>query len=352
MKLLNRKIVRYLAIVTLLLIPIVLARLVDYFQLPAQIRSVEMKVVKIPKGVDIESIADTLLSKQLIGDKQTFLFWAKTLRRDRALKAGYFEIPVNLNYPQLVTFLSAAHNKELRVTLLEGWRIPQIAAELQQQLNIDAEKFKALCYDQQVLARLGITASSRSLEGYLLPDTYYFYWDTTEEEIIDLLVKKCLQIFSDTVQVQLNRLDFTPHQILTLASIIEGEAIFDDERSTISSVYHNRLVHRIKLQADPTIQYILQDAPRRLLLRDLEIDNPYNTYKYYGLPPGPINNPGRNSIMAAIYPRQTDYLYFVARGDGRHTFTRSAAEHAQEKAKFDKIRREVYQRNRTLKLSR
>jgi cell division protein YceG involved in septum cleavage len=89
-KLLNRKIVRYLAIVTLLLIPIVLARLVDYFQLPAQIRSVEMKVVKIPKGVDIESIADTLLSKQLIGDKQTFLFWAKTLRRDRALKAGYF----------------------------------------------------------------------------------------------------------------------------------------------------------------------------------------------------------------------------------------------------------------------
>jgi len=149
----------------------------------------------------------------------------------------------------------------------------------------------------------------------------------------------------------LNRLNFTPHQILTLASIIEGEAIFDDERATISSVYHNRLLHRIKLQADPTIQYILQDSPRRLLLKDLEIDNPYNTYKYFGLPPGPINNPGRKSIMAAIYPRQTDYLYFVARGDGRHTFTRSAAEHAQEKAKFDKIRREVYQRNRTLKPS-
>ena len=349
MKLIIRKIAWYLLIVIVLLIPIVVARLVDYFQLPAQIGSAETKVVKISKGVDIETIADTLLSKQLIGDKKTFLFWAKTLQRDRSLKAGYFEVPVDLNYPQLVTFLSSAHNKELRVTLLEGWCIPQIAAELQQQLNIDPEKFKALCYDQQVIARLGVTA--RSLEGYLLPDTYYFYWNTSEREIVDLLVKKCLQIFSDTVQVQLNRLNFTPHQILTLASIIEGEAIFDDERATISSVYHNRLLHRIKLQADPTIQYILQDSPRRLLLKDLEIDNPYNTYKYYGLPPGPINNPGRKSIIAAIYPRQTDYLYFVARGDGRHTFTRSAAEHAQEKAKFDKIRREVNQRNRTLKPS-
>ncbi len=345
-----RKIIQYLLIMTLLLMPIVLARLVDYFYLPAQIKSAEIKVVKIPKGADIESIADTLLNKQLIGDKKTFLFWAKTLKQDRSLKAGYFEIPVNLNYPQLVTFLSTARNKELRVTLLEGWCIPQIAAELQQQLNIDPDKFKALCYDKEVLSQLGITA--QSLEGYLLPDTYYFYWNTAEREIIDLLVKKCLQIFSDSVQIQLSRLNFTSHQILTLASIIEGEAIFDDERATISSVYHNRLVHRIKLQADPTIQYILQDSPRRLLLKDLEIDTPYNTYKYYGLPPGPINNPGRKSIMAAIYPRQTDYLYFVARGDGRHTFTRSAVEHAQEKAKFDKIRREINQRNRILKLSK
>jgi UPF0755 protein len=340
---------RYLIILVLLL-PVILARFVDYFHIPSPLKNMTIKVVKIPKGASIESIADTLLSKELIKHKKTFLFWAKTLDLDRSLKAGYFEIPVDLNYPQLVKFLTSARNKEIRVTLHEGWRISQIAAELHQQLNINPEKFKSLCYDRQVLGQLGIEA--QSAEGYLLPDTYYFYWDMDETEIINMLVKQCQQIFSDSVQIQLNRINFTRHQILTLASIIEGEAVFDDERATISSVYHNRLRHKIKLQADPTIQYILQDSPRRLLLKDLAIDSPYNTYMYYGLPPGPINNPGKKSIMAAIYPRQTEYLYFVARGDGRHTFTRTAAEHAEEKLKFDRIRHEIYQRNRTLNLSR
>jgi UPF0755 protein len=122
--------------------------------------------------------------------------------------------------------------------------------------------------------------------------------------------------------------------------------LFDAERDTISSVYHNRLKRRIKLQADPTIQYILSGPPRRLLYRDLEIDSPYNTYKYYGLPPGPINNPGNKSILAAIYPATTNYLYFVARGDGRHTFSRTAGQHARAKEAFNKVRREVYRKQR------
>jgi UPF0755 protein len=335
------------AVLLLLLIPTLLVLAAYYFQLPRRTRDVEIKVVKIPKGAGIESIADTLLIKNLIRDKKTFIFWAKTLKKDRLLKAGYFEIPVDLNYPQLVNFLASARNKELRVTLLEGWSVSEIAAELQKQLNSDPEKFKMLCADRSLLQKPGIAESS--LEGYLLPDTYYLYWNMDEREIIEMLVGRCLQLFSDSVRTQMDRLQLSRHQILTLASIIEGEAVFDDERPVIASVYYNRLKHRIKLQADPTIQYILQDAPRRLLLKDLEIDSPYNTYRYYGLPPGPINNPGRKSILAALYPQATDYLYFVARGDGRHTFTRSAAEHAQEKAKFDKLRREVYRKQRNLK---
>jgi len=144
----------------------------------------------------------------------------------------------------------------------------------------------------------------------------------------------------------------TVSKILTLASIVEGEAIFDDERAVIASVYYNRLKKRIKLQADPTIQYILQGPPRRLLLKDLAIDSPYNTYMYYGLPPGPISNPGKNSIMAAIYPAKTDYLYFVARGDGRHTFSKTAAEHQRAKQQFDQVRREVYRKKRRSNLKR
>jgi len=349
-------------IVLALLLPLAVVRLVDYFHIPSRLKTTSIKIVKIPKGANIESIADTLLSKDLIRQKKTFLFWAKTLKLDRSLKAGYFEVPLGLNYPQLVKFLTTARNKEIKVTLHEGWQIPQIAAELHRQLNIDQQKFITLGHDRQILSKLGIdTLSAKSslisqeylsAEGYLLPDTYYFFWNMDEIDLMRFLVRQCTQIFTDSVEIQLHRLNFSRHQILTLASIIEGEAVVDDERAVIASVYYNRLRHKIKLQADPTIQYILQDAPRRLLLKDLAIDSPYNTYKYYGLPPGPINNPGRKSIMAAIYPRQTDYLYFVARGDGRHAFTRTASEHAAEKLKFDRIRQEVYQRNRTLKLSR
>jgi UPF0755 protein len=142
------------------------------------------------------------------------------------------------------------------------------------------------------------------------------------------------------------------HQILTLASIIEGEAVFDEERAVISSVYHNRLNRRIKLQADPTIQYILEGPPRRLLYKDLEIDSPYNTYKYYGLPPGPISNPGKKSILAAIYPSATKYIYFVAKGDGKHVFSTNASDHQKAKAQFDQIRREVSRQKRLTKTKR
>jgi UPF0755 protein len=349
MKAVIKKSVKYFLILGLFSLPVLVALLVDYFKIPYWEQKVQTRVVIIPKGASIDSIADSLLKLDLIKDKNRFIFWAKTLKKDRLLKAGYFEVPENLNYPQLVNFISTARNKEIRVTLLEGWRIQDIAIALHQHLNINPDRFRSLCYDQSVLQEWGIEAES--LEGYLLPDTYYFYWNMNEKEIVDRLVDQCLKILTDSVQRQMDKLEVNRHQILTLASIVEGEAIADDERATIASVYYNRLRRRIKLQADPTIQYILRESPRRLLLKDLEIDSPYNTYKYYGLPPGPINNPGRKSIMAVLYPEQTDYLYFVAKGDGRHTFTRSAAEHAKEKEKFDKVRRDVNRKNRYSKSS-
>ena len=116
-----------------------------------------------------------------------------------------------------------------------------------------------------------------------------------------------------------------------MASIIQGEAMYEDEMPIISSVYHNRLKQGMLLQADPTIQYIIPGKPRRLFNKDLEVDDPYNTYKYKGLPPGPINNPGLAALKAAIMPAETDYLYFVSNGEGRHTFTRTVSAHNQAK---------------------
>ena len=128
-------------------------------------------------------------------------------------------------------------------------------------------------------------------------------------------------------------------EMMTLASIIQGEAVYDDEMSIISSVYHNRLNKNMLLQADPTIQYIIPGKFRRLYNKDLNVDSPYNTYKYKGLPPGPINNPGLKAMKAAIMPADTDYLYFVSNGEGRHIFTRNNEEHNQAKLELKRKRR-------------
>ena len=133
---------------------------------------------------------------------------------------------------------------------------------------------------------------------------------------------------------------------MTLASIIEGEAIYDSERAKISAVYHNRLKIGMKLQADPTIQYIIPDSPRRLLNKDLKIRSPYNTYLNRGLPPGPINSPGKSSILAALYPEKNDFLYFVATGDGYHTFTTNEKDHNKAKRKLQKLRRALKKKSK------
>ena len=138
----------------------------------------------------------------------------------------------------------------------------------------------------------------------------------------------------------------TMHQVLTLASIVEGESGIDEERPMIAGVYWNRLKNRMRLEADPTIQYVLPDGPRRLFHRDLRLGSPYNTYRNYGLPPGPINNPGKKAILATLYPEKHQYLYFVATGVGGHRFSRTYAEHQKAARAYRRARREEEKRMR------
>jgi UPF0755 protein len=153
---------------------------------------------------------------------------------------------------------------------------------------------------------------------------------------------------TDSLRDRAQVLGMNEIEVITLASIIEGEALYDKERPIIAGVYHNRLQKGMKLQADPTIQYIIDDGPRRLLKKDLMIESPYNTYLNKGLPPGPINNPGKKSILAALFPLKNDYLFFVARGDGYHTFTKTEQEHNQAKRKFNKMRKKNSQRTKNI----
>ncbi len=307
------------------------------------IENLPRETVLIPKGVSFQQIANILEKEGVLTRKRTFLFLGRITGYESRMKAGMFEVPRGLHPWILLRYLTRPHQTQIKVTLPEGITCADMARIFKNRLSVDSTEFMSLVHDSLFIRSLGIAATS--LEGYLLPETYYFVWGTTPREIIRRLVRNTLRIFeADSVKQQMAKLGMTRHQILTLASIIEGEAMVDSERVLISSVYHNRLKKGWLLQADPTIQYILPGPPRRLLKKDLEIDSPYNTYKYRGLPPGPINNPGKKSILAALFPARTRYMYFVASGDGGHHFSRTAAEHAYWKARFEEVRRKYRRR--------
>ena len=217
---------------------------------------------------------------------------------------------------------------KLKLTIPEGSQSKNLFKDINTLLNTDYD-FNKYFNSTEILEQYQVDASS--LEGYLYPDTYYLFHDSSPEEIIDILLSEFWKKFDENLQDRANQLGFSVHEVVTLASIIEGEAMLDSERSTISSVYHNRLKINMKLQADPTIQYIIPGPPKTLSNRDLRIKSDYNTYQNYGLPPGPINNPGIASIKAALYPEDTNFLFFVAQGDGSHAFTTNEKDHEEAK---------------------
>ena len=206
-----------------------------------------------------------------------------------------------------------------------------------QQLGIDSAEFIELAHKDSLLKHHQIKGNS--LEGYLMPDTYNFYWKQNPHEIISKLLDVQLSFWNETCFEKAQKQSLSKHQILTLASIIEAEAIVDEERPIISGVYHNRLKKGMNLAADPTVQYALGKS-KRLLYSDLKIDNPYNTYRFSGLPPGPINCPSRKSIQAAIQPSKHNYYFFVALGDGsgKHVFSETAIQHMKAVQSYRKQR--------------
>jgi UPF0755 protein len=302
------------------------------------------QVVRIKSGCTFNEIVAILTKKGVITSPRNFILTAKIFDYTHKLKAGKYHIPLGLSNYSILKILVKGEVSTEWVTVPEGFNSRQIASILRRKIEIDSSRFVTLVNDSVFAKALGINASS--LEGYLYPETYNLHWGIKEEAVIRILVKEFNEHFTDFLRIRAQQLGFTPHQALTLASIIEGEAVVDSERAVISAVYHNRLKKGIPLQADPTIQYIIEDGPRRLLDHDLEIDSPYNTYKYPGLPPGPVNNPGIKSIRAALYPAPVNYLYFVAYGDGSHVFSTNLGEHLRAKRKFDKLRRAIEQKRK------
>ena len=293
--------------------------------------------VTIPKGASLNEVGITLKNNNIIQNKQFFQLAVKILGYEKDIPAGRFRIEkASTNYA-IIDQLVNGKQLTKKVTIREGWTISMIAKELDEKLGINTHFFEDATHNKNLLSKWGIQA--KSFEGYLFPNTYQFNENELPSDIINVMVQEYKRNLSDEMLVQMNQIKMSEQEVLTLASIIEGEAIYDKERAIISGVYHNRLKKGMRLQADPTIQYILEDGPRRLLNRDLKIVSPYNTYLNKGLPPGPINNPGIESIKAALFPTESDYLYFVARGDGYHTFSKTEKQHNKAKRDFQKVRR-------------
>jgi UPF0755 protein len=286
----------------------------------------ERIVVFVSKGERFDEVVDSLESKGIIRNRAMFELVAMLFGGTSSLKVGKYIFEDGASNAHIIQTLNSGEGNQLiHVTVLEGTYARTQARIFARAIGGDSSRYIKHAYDSSFARSLGIDASS--LEGYLLPETYAFTWQQDEKQIIRALYGHFQEFFGDSLRDRAKELGMTVHEVVTLASIVEGEAILNEERPIISGVYHNRLRRGMRLEADPTIQFILPDGPRRLLYADLEIDNPYNTYRNRGLPPGPVNNPGKASLLAALYPAQHNYLYFVANGKGGHWFSRSYAEH-------------------------
>lgn len=288
----------------------------------------------IAKGETLSKVIDSLYSKEIIPNKLNMKIASFMYGADRKIKAGRYTIPNGLSYLQLVELLiNGSTVQQVLVTIPEGIGQNELAGLLKEKLLLDSAKVIGLSSSKSFLSSLNITGND--LEGYLLPESYYFYPLSSEEDVLRRLKNEMEKFFSPELTRRMNELKMSKKEVLTLASIIDGESNSISEFKTISGVYHNRLKRGMLLQADPTVQYLIRNRKnKKLYLKDLEINSKYNTYKYVGLPPGPINNPGKDAILAALYPEKNDYLYFVANGNGGHYFAKSFAEHSQNVLRY------------------
>jgi len=311
----------------------------------SQISIGEPKIVVIKKGMNVKKIAKVLHFENVINHPGRFVFAAKILRISNELKAGRYQFEKEQSNTDFLNKLKEGKVSSIKITIPEGLQTKQIISILTKNLNVDSVKLTNLIHDSLFVSSLKIPAFS--LDGFIFPETYQFFWEQDEKEILGRLVDHFWELVNDTLLTKIQEKGFALLEIISLASLIQGEAIDVNEMPTISGVYHNRLQKNMLLQADPTLQFIISDGPRRLTNTDKKIDSSYNTYLYPGLPPGPINNPGLDAIVAAINPANVPYLYFVANGNGGHTFSRNLEEHLQAKSQFDKIRREHYRKRKS-----
>ncbi len=292
------------------------------------------QMVVVKPGSGLGQIAQTLQARGLIRSSAAFLLHLRLSGQDRAVKAGVYAVKPGLDATRVAALLIEGRSQSKHLTIPEGYSLQQIAGRLNEFNPQAAQQFIEAAQRperfSEEFAFLKELPPTRNLEGYLFPDTYVLHDDPDiGVTLIRMMLTRFEAVSLDAYATLAARSPLPLHQALTLASIVEKEAVHAAERPLIAGVFYNRLRIGMPLGSDPTVEYALKrhQGAKGLSLRDVQIDSPYNTYRKVGLPPGPIANPGLDSLTAVLKPQPTDLLYFVARGDGTHWFTHNYRDH-------------------------
>lgn len=293
--------------------------------------------LKIPDNSSTYHIADILAEKKLIKDERFFVLYCRARNYDAQMKAGLYQFSRSQELQEIINDLMTGRVATLEITVPEGFTLKQIGEMMVKQgICSDKEWAAAAAHDYDFAAIQHIPKRDNRLEGFLYPDTYRITKGATPEQIINLMLKRFEAVWNDRFAKSASHKGLSTYRVVTMASMVEREAMVGAERPRIAGVFYNRLKIGMPLQVDATILYSLGEHKDRVLYKDLEIESPYNTYKYGGLPLGPISSPGAASIEAALNPEHHDYYYYVATGTGAHYFSRTIEEHNRAKAKYIK----------------
>lgn len=303
---------------------------------PVDPDSKEYILVTIPSGTGTEGIARLLEENHLIGNTGIFKLQSKSKGYDGKFKAGQYSLSPSMSMEDIMKILMVGSDETTRFTIPEGYDIKRTTAKLSEEGLVNAETFAREIetgqFDYEFLA--DAPAGPDRLEGFLFPETYDIFTTANEHDIIDKMLYQFNKVFTDEYYARAEELGMSVREVITLASIIEREAQVPEDRPIIASVFYNRLKIDMPLQSCATVQYILGEQKPVLSIKDTQIESPYNTYQNPGLPPGPIASPGADSIKAALYPADTDYLFFLAKGDGSHAFSVTYDQFLKDKAKY------------------
>jgi len=291
------------------------------------------RVVGIPRGANVPQIGRILETTGTVRSARAFYYYVLVNRLGPGIKAGEHVLNASLSTPEIVQRLIEGRFKLYRLTLPEGLTMTETAAAAARSGRADETEFMALCRDPEFIRSVGL--DDENLEGYLFPDTYHFVRGTTTRQVVKALVDRFLQVWK-RYEARAAERGMSRREVVTLASIIEKETGAREERPLIASVFLNRLRRGMRLETDPTVIYGIKDFNGNLTRKHLETPTPYNTYIISGLPPGPIANPGEESIRAVLYPAESEYLFFVSRNDGTHYFSRSLTEHNRAVWRYQK----------------